>query len=110
MGGGEHSRASASEEVKGRAGRTAKATDMVKHSQYQIYLKQLLTSLISRSSRKKEQGGGRKNNTTFSAEASASPKPPSTEGQGQFPGVCGSGQPPCLTWESHVAGSEKGLV
>lgn len=31
---------------KGREGRKAKATDTVKHSQYQIYLKQLLISLI----------------------------------------------------------------
>lgn len=47
---------------------------------------------------KKEQEERRKNNTTFLAEISASPKPPSTKGQGCLPAVCGSGKLPCLTW------------
>lgn len=41
-GGGALCRATASDEVTGREGRKVKATDMFKHSQYQIYLKQLL--------------------------------------------------------------------
>lgn len=46
-GGGALSRAAASDEVTGqlkREDRKVKATDMFKHSQYQIYLKQLLMS------------------------------------------------------------------
>lgn len=40
--GGALSRAMASDEVKGREGRKVKATDLLKHSQYQIQLSNFL--------------------------------------------------------------------
>lgn len=66
-----------------------KATGLSQHSQYWIYLKQLLVFDLKRL--QKERAGGREENNTFLAELSAPHKTTFSKGTGQFPMANGSG-------------------